>query len=85
MQEEGERKGKVYIVHISDTSIPTTAHDLDLSGQIDKFLICMICMMCMICIIWLMLPGWKPYDLHDLVHVSWVGSVLYRSADKELD
>ena len=28
-----------------------------------------------------MLPGggWKPYNLHDLAHVSWVGSVLYRS------
>ena len=33
----------------------------------------------MICMIWLMLPGWEPYNLHDLGHVSWVGSVLYRS------
>ena len=23
--------------------------------------------------------GWEPYNLHDLGHVSWVGSVLYRS------
>ena len=23
--------------------------------------------------------GWDPYSLHDLGHVSWVGSVLYRS------
>ncbi|CAM9942637.1 unnamed protein product, partial [Laminaria digitata] len=23
--------------------------------------------------------GWEPYNLHDLTHVSWVGSVLYRS------
>ena len=23
--------------------------------------------------------GWKPYNLHDLGHISWVGSVLYRS------
>ena len=21
--------------------------------------------------------GWEPYDLHDLMHVSWVGSVLF--------
>ena len=23
--------------------------------------------------------GWEPYNLHDLGHVSWVGSVLNRS------
>ena len=23
--------------------------------------------------------GWQPYNLHDLGHISWVGSVLYRS------
>ena len=22
--------------------------------------------------------GWDPYSLHDLAHVSWVGSVLHR-------
>ena len=22
--------------------------------------------------------GWEPYDAHNLGHVSWVGSVLYR-------
>ena len=22
---------------------------------------------------------WKPYDLHDLAHISWVGPVLHRS------
>ena len=26
-----------------------------------------------------MLPGGEPYNLHDVRHVSWVGSVLYRS------
>ena len=25
------------------------------------------------------LAGWEPYIVHDLEHVSWVGSVLYRS------
>ena len=49
--------------HTSETgrsSIPTTAHDLDLPGRADRFLICMICvicMICMICMIQLMLPG----------------------------
>ena len=22
--------------------------------------------------------GWEPFSLHDLPHVSWVGSVVYR-------
>ena len=26
--------------------------------------------------------GWKPYDLRDLVRVSWVGSVQHRSCTK---
>ena len=29
--------------------------------------------------------GWEPYILHDLTHVSWVRSVLYRSAGEDLD
>ena len=41
-------------------------------GGADTFLSCMIC------IIYLKLPGWKPYNLHELAHISWVGSVLYR-------
>ena len=25
-----------------------------------------------------LVAGWEPYNLHDLGHASWVGSVLYR-------
>ena len=25
--------------------------------------------------------GWEPYNLHDLAHLSWVGSVLYTDPD----
>ena len=52
--------------------IPTTVHGLDLSGQIDIFLICMICMT------QLMSSGWKRYNLHDLTRVSRV-DLCYRS------
>ena len=43
--------------------------ELDLSRQID----------CQILYDLVHVAGWEPCILHDLAHVSWVGSVLYRS------
>ena len=48
-------------------SVPTTVHDLDLSGQMHS---------------WSEgshVVGWEPYYPHAPVHLSWVGSVLDRS------
>lgn len=44
---------------------------LDFSGKVYRFLICRIYVA--------RFGGWEPYNLHDLAHVSWVESVLYRS------
>ena len=70
LDEELARKQKTLIRHTSDRQNRFLVDDLDLSGQIRRFLICMI-------VAHFARVG--VYNLHDIAHVSRGGSELYRS------
>ena len=58
----------------------TTVHDLDLPGRADRYIPDLYNLYDLYDLYDLAhVSGWEPQKLHDLGHVSWVGSVLYRS------
>ena len=56
-------------------------HDLDISGQMDIYIPDLYDLydLYALCDLAHHVAGLEPYDLYDLAHVSWVGSVRYRS------
>ena len=49
----------------------STVHDLDLPRKADRLIHDLYDLA--------HVAGWEPFNLHDLAHVSWVGSVSHRS------